>query len=169
MDIKLKNFKHIANMSEETHCFTATIYIDGVKAGEVSNRGHGGPNEYSSNDIEARLNAYGKTLPTYKTQFKGEDGKLMELEIDAEIIIADLVNDYLTEKDLKRILSNRIAFTKTGEKGIYQTGVIAKVQLATHLQNPEKIKSQFKNVDQILNLMPFSDALKTFKTHNNIE
>ena len=42
MEIKLKNLKVIKSMSEETLCFTATVYVDGKKAGTASNRGFGG-------------------------------------------------------------------------------------------------------------------------------
>lgn len=162
MKVVLKNIKHIASLSEETLCFTATIYIDGVKAGEVSNRGHGGPNEYSNNDVEAKLNAYGKTLPPHVSTFKDKDGQFMQFDIDAEIIIGDLMNAHLTEKELKRLLSNRIMFTEVGESGVYQTKTISKEVLAKYLQNPEAIKKQFKKADKILNLLPFDEALKIY-------
>lgn len=42
----LKNYKEIKSMSEETRCFTASIYVAGRKIGEASNHGHGGPNMY---------------------------------------------------------------------------------------------------------------------------
>ena len=37
----LKNFKVMAALSEETLCFTASLYRDGKKIGHVGNRGHG--------------------------------------------------------------------------------------------------------------------------------
>ena len=43
MEITSKNISHNERLSEETNCFSATIYIDGKKAGEASNHGHGGP------------------------------------------------------------------------------------------------------------------------------
>lgn len=46
MKIELKNVKINARLSEETTCFSATLYVNGEKAGEVTNRGHGGPNMY---------------------------------------------------------------------------------------------------------------------------
>ena len=42
MKLTLKNVKVNKAMSEETHCFSATIYKDGKKVGTVCNRGHGG-------------------------------------------------------------------------------------------------------------------------------
>lgn len=162
MKIELKSVKHIASMSEETLCFSATVYIDGVKAGEVSNRGHGGPDEYSSQELYARLDAYAKTLPAHVSEFKDEQGNPMVFEMDPELIIGELMNAYLAEKDLKRLLSNRIVFTKTGAEGTYQTKTMSKEALAKFLQQPEYIKKQLKEADKILNLLPFEEALKIF-------
>lgn len=41
--IQLKNLKIIDSMSEETVCFTATVYKDGKRIGTAKNEGHGGP------------------------------------------------------------------------------------------------------------------------------
>lgn len=46
MIIELKNLKTLASLSEETHCYTATIYVDGKPAFQASNRGHGGCDDY---------------------------------------------------------------------------------------------------------------------------
>lgn len=42
MEITIKKLKVIKAMSEETLCFTATVYVDGKKAGTAQNRGFGG-------------------------------------------------------------------------------------------------------------------------------
>lgn len=44
--VSLKSIKHFAAGSEETDCFVATLYLDGKKAGDVRNDGHGGCNSY---------------------------------------------------------------------------------------------------------------------------
>ena len=40
--LEVKNLSHYARGSEETPCYNATVYINGKKAIEVSNDGHGG-------------------------------------------------------------------------------------------------------------------------------
>ena len=40
--IELRGIKRTAWASEETHCYQATLYVDGEKWGTVSNQGHGG-------------------------------------------------------------------------------------------------------------------------------
>ena len=44
--LTLKNLKIVKEMSEETLCFHATLYLDNKKIGNVSNHGQGGPNDY---------------------------------------------------------------------------------------------------------------------------
>lgn len=48
MNIELKSFKHYEKLSDETYCFTANIYVNGVKCGTAENRGIGGETDYSS-------------------------------------------------------------------------------------------------------------------------
>ena len=40
--IELKNISHYERGSEETPCYNATVYVNGKKAIEVGNDGHGG-------------------------------------------------------------------------------------------------------------------------------
>lgn len=42
MEITLKNIKVAKFMSQETLCYSATVYVDGKKAGHSENDGHGG-------------------------------------------------------------------------------------------------------------------------------
>jgi hypothetical protein len=46
MQLSLKSLKIHADMSEETTCFSATIYANGKKAGTVRNEGRGGSHNY---------------------------------------------------------------------------------------------------------------------------
>lgn len=42
MKITLKSLKIAKFMSQETLCYSANVYVDGIKAGYVENDGHGG-------------------------------------------------------------------------------------------------------------------------------
>lgn len=63
MEISLKNIKHAEFMSHETECFHASVYIDGEKAGVVSNDGHGGANLYIPQSLYDRLREHCETIP----------------------------------------------------------------------------------------------------------
>ena len=44
-EFKLKNFKDLESLSEETYCFSATLYINGEKSANCGNSGHGSPTD----------------------------------------------------------------------------------------------------------------------------
>lgn len=46
MHIELRKLRVVAALSEETACYTAEIWIDGVRSFAASNRGHGGADDY---------------------------------------------------------------------------------------------------------------------------
>lgn len=47
MKVTLKNIKENRTMSEETPCFSASLYLDGKLAGVVLNHGHGSCHSYT--------------------------------------------------------------------------------------------------------------------------
>ncbi len=97
----LKNIKYSEFASEETFCFEATVYRDGKSFCIASNGGKGGStNHYpikggSNQVLQAAIIAIDKKL---------EDTSL-------ESIVFDLMADWLTEKDIRRIL-RKIAYIK---------------------------------------------------------
>lgn len=104
MKIELKNIQHSERLSEETDAFAATLYIDGYKAGEASNRGHGGPTDYHAFNEKGRelikqAEEYCKTLPPVKFKAGNEEH---ELKMDLELYIGDLLEKHLQQKDLQK-------------------------------------------------------------------
>ena len=63
MKIELRNIKYADWASEETNCYRALVYIDGVKVGETSNDGHGGADMVHPHEVAERIDAYAATLP----------------------------------------------------------------------------------------------------------
>jgi hypothetical protein len=68
--VTIKNLKTMSSLSEETLCFTATVYVDGKKFAQASNRGHGGCTDFSPvrggpdfSKIRAVEVEFGKALP----------------------------------------------------------------------------------------------------------
>lgn len=119
MKIELKNVKYAAFASQETPCFSATIYIDGVKAAVVDNSGQGGPNDYHPWQVQERINEYAKTLPKISI---GEGYPLMDQDCDS--VIDDLLDQFLRDRDLKRLCSKKTLFRKPNEtykEGEYHT------------------------------------------------
>jgi len=148
MKIELKNIKISQFASEETICFQATVYINGVKRGTVNNQGYGGPNNYSDRSLYAELKAYGLTLP--KVHHYG-----MNLEISPDLLINEVLTDYQNRKDLIRLLKSRCLFIKNGKLMEYRKAKTPN-ELAYH------IGLAYNNGHAVLNEMTFEEAFKVY-------
>lgn len=116
--ITLKSIKHHAGLSEETHAYTATIYVDGSRFASVRNAGHGGSDEVhpltggypAIDELENRIKA---TYPKKVSKYFPEG-----LEESLESICCNLVNEFLRNREFKKLM-RRICYIKAGEEGIY--------------------------------------------------
>lgn len=159
MKIELRNVKHAAFASQDSSCFNATVYIDGKKAGEVSNDGHGGCNMYHPWKLEEQIDAHAKTLPRV---WVGEKHFPEGIEQTADILIGELLETYLVSREVQRRLASHILFIKNGK--VYMTKKVSKEMIAG-LAIPAKLadaKRQLKT-DTILNAMAFPEALKLYR------
>ena len=164
MKIELKKLKVFESGSEETYCFTADIWIDGRYQGSVRNDGRGGSHIISPPSIEAQMDAWGKTLPRYDLGIPSHEdpSKPMMVEQDAESLINDIVEKHLQSKDLKKLMSKHIVFTRRGERGVFQ--VKPNISPAIILQSPEVRSTMISkhNANFILNMLPFEEALQIY-------
>jgi len=119
--IELKNIKHSAWASHETHCYQATLYVDGVRWGTVSNQGHGGCDDLhgenkSYDEIKELNDRIEETYEPY--QYEG-----YTLKKDLEMVCHDLVNQWLRDKDFNRAMKSKVLFTKPDVQGVWQLAV----------------------------------------------
>lgn len=149
MKIELKNIKEVKSLSEETPCFTATVYIDGKKAGEVSNRGQGGCNDYHPRTLFARLKEHADTLPTYSAF--GVDG----LKVDPDHLIFDILEAAATQKAIANALKHRVIFIKADGK-VYETRKMTTSEVA------RLCAAGVPNAVKVLNTMPIADAVAAY-------
>lgn len=121
--IELRNIKHAAFASEETHCYQATLYVDDQRWGTVSNEGRGGPdrfegiNGYGWPDIVELDQRIGETFEPYSF------GDGAPLKQDLEMVCADLVNQWLRDKEFEKAMKNKVLFTKPDVQGVWQVSV----------------------------------------------
>ena len=131
--IELKNIKHTAWASEETHCYQATLYVNGEKWGQVSNDGHGGCDRfYGENgkgyaDIEKLNVLIGKTYKPY-TFGDGNDEVILgtaprSIDQDLEMVCGDLVNQWLRGKEFTKAMKSKVLFTHPDKDGVWQVPV----------------------------------------------
>ena len=161
-EIILKNLKHFESGSQETHCYTASIFVDGKKFATVENDGHGGCDNVHPIDggwnavreLEERIKA---TFPRIESEYF-EDG----MEPSLEIICGDLVNAFLLKKKFKKVM-RRISYVKPGGKGIYQ--LPAKHKPTTAVISYLKATASWAKGVTFLSDLPESEAMALFKSN----
>lgn len=114
MKIELRKLTTNQKLSEETLCFSATLYIDGVKTADYANRGHGGGDEVHvfNKEKHAAFVAHCKSLPPIPSCVKGGD----DLEMDEELFIAELIEKMQQSKRLKRVCKGKTLVRVDGDK-----------------------------------------------------
>lgn len=141
MLIELKNLKHMASLSEETYCYTGTVYVDGKKAFEASNRGHGGCDDYRQigTVTEAEVNDWLKANhPPYEN-----DG--FKLDYDLEMFIGDLITAELAAKERKRIVAKLRKLLATNVAAIEGNSLVT-WKLPPTPENLLRVKAKKPNV-----------------------
>lgn len=133
---ELKKIKFMEALSEETNCFSAILYVNGLQLAYCKNTGNGG-----STDIhflpECRI--LGQEIEDFlKTQPKIKpEGFDFELDFNLEYIVDDLVQKNLEAKELQRLMNKTkkyLVFKNT--KGGYFTIGWRNETIASLLQKP---------------------------------
>lgn len=102
MNIELKGISYNPRLSEETNAFSASIYIDGKKAGIASNRGNGGATDYypvnqEGKELISKAEEFCKKLPAEKFEINGEE---RSYPMNLEHFIDKLIDKHLNDKEL---------------------------------------------------------------------
>ena len=98
MKLELKKVKVINEMSEETTCFHAVLYVDGKKAADCSNTGKGGMTDVRFYDIDVQYDVmkYCKENPVVNV-FRGKEHRFTGVDIRVD----ELLVQYQMAKILK--------------------------------------------------------------------
>ena len=132
--ITLKSIKHTVWASRGTHCFQAVIYLDGKRVLNVDNDGRGAchryggvkdqtPEERRKVLDECRQHAY-EFIKSNRALTMEVDGETIDMSDmpDSELLdwlIADLVNEHLCLKEMKRCLKSKITYFNTKTNGVF--------------------------------------------------
>jgi hypothetical protein len=152
MKLELKNIKHSAWASEETHCYQASLYVDGKPVAIVSNDGHGGadrdyPHPKFKGDYRAQMRDVSRYFSglrrTAVTEWSPEG-----MEQCLEFWCCDQVNDWLSARELKKKLRKEFLFQFADRVGVF-----------AHKTRP----SRAAGVAVVLNDLPFDEALSIWK------
>jgi hypothetical protein len=156
MKLELKTIKHTEWASEETHCYQASLYVDGQPVAIVSNDGRGGADRdyphpkfsrylVSKGDYRAtmrKVHDYFKSLPNIPSEWCA-DGLPQKLEYWC----AEQVDDWLSARELKSKLKKEFLFQFADKVGVF-----------AHKTRPSRAHKA-----TILNDLPFDEALSIWK------
>lgn len=167
MKLELKNIKHTSWASEETHCYQASLYVDGKPVAIVSNDGHGGADrdyphgqfrpqlkdftdvggDYPS--VMRKVHEYFDGLPPSPFSYEGADGVMIHdsMRQTLEFWCCDQVNDWLSARELKSRLKKQFLFQFADKVGVF-----------AHKTRPSRAHKA-----TILNDLPFDEALAIWK------
>lgn len=155
MKFELKNIKFAEFASEETHCYQATLWVDGKPTFIVGNEGRGGPDSIDPfgnkrwKDVKPKFDevmAWIKAQPKIKTDWG-------EMENALDIICNDLLTKHLATQKLKRALKTKVLFTNDGSLFELRIGNRPLQQVVDH------IKSRYPK-STILNNLPEPKAIE---------
>ena len=127
--ITLKNLKHAQFASLETHCFNATIYLDGERAFKASNEGSGGPNEYfpyhgqhehDFNDhyrfvSDAAVDWVKENDLDFYERVKDDDDDWASLDF----VITHVINEHLLLKHMRDVMKRKVVFFDRDDSKVY--------------------------------------------------
>ena len=175
--ITLKSIKYTAWASQETHCFQAVIYLDGKRALNVENDGRGACNNYWG--IKNQTKSEELEMLTKCTKYGADfikENRDLTMEVDGETIdmsdmpeselldwlIADLVNEHLCLKEMKRCLKKKIFFFDTEDNNIYS------FNLKPTTEAMSSCKRNYSDKDHwvYLNDLSEQEALKIWRKSN---
>lgn len=160
MKIELRNIQYAAFASEETYCYTASVYVDGKKRGTANNDGHGGMTLVSPPELRAELDAYGATLPQESLGIiNGEEAFFTQ---DAESLCDAEVTKWLHRKDFQRVIKSRLVYIHE-DGNLYTTKTMSAARLAAVLESlRNKRITPPKGAVEILNLMDNDRAFNIY-------
>lgn len=116
---QLKNVKIHHGLSEETYCYTASLYLNGKKVADCSNHGTGGPDDYHWVSPEAKEEVLAITRALHP--------EASQYSVSVEFVVGDLLNKYEENRKLQRLMKKETLFRIPGET--YEEGEYNRVKV----------------------------------------
>ncbi len=155
--IEVRNLKHAAFASEETHCFEASVYVDGKRFCTASNEGHGGPDSYTPVKPNQTSKELHKQIEQIGAQLPDENGYDFDAHTRFEIAVGHAVNHALIAKDLKKDLKKKIVFIDDGK--------VLEINAGNQFEDrKQQIRHKYPGA-RILNEMPIDEAVTELRKY----
>lgn len=152
MKLELKNIEVNLGMSEETYCYSASLWVDGRKVGSVGNHGQGGCDlQHVERAMLAAVNAW--LANNEEPTVIGDISVLCDLETWC----SDQIGDYLLERDLSTAMRRKVLFVKDSKVFEISKGKHQVDALVTHIRDKHGAETP------VLNVMERQAALALYK------
>ena len=138
MKVVLKNVKYFEQMSHETLCFQASLYLDGKRIAIVENSGQGESNKYS---------VFDRDLFKVAEDFAKSSDKYGDSE-HLDSLVFELFEDFQKNKQMKSWCKNKTVFRLKGDKK--DEWRIIKIKFTSVIE--EKMKERYPDLEEIANL-----------------
>jgi hypothetical protein len=156
IQITLKDIKVNSRLSEETNNYSATLFVDGRKVGEVGNDGGGGCDRVLSMAPGVTRADFVEFDRRCKTELPAETFQGITLDMSLDLVCGKIVEQHLNEKLVGRELKSKVFFVEGGKLRGYK---LPKGRLMTDLL--AHVKKNHKDCP-ILNEMPISEATRLY-------
>jgi hypothetical protein len=164
MNIELKNIKVYEKLSEETNCFTGTLFVNGKKLAECENSGKGGQTNIdllNRNEVSQTLlkevEDYCQNLPPIKSQWFPE-GLSMNLELFVDLAIDTHIKEKDSLKFKKKLQRDMLKGICYGNEQAYRILSWKNFDIASLIRNPKgldmlrnKVRELIESGETILN------------------
>lgn len=106
--LSLKSFKYMPSLSEETNCFTASVFWNGYKIGIAENRGNGGqtaihPDQKNKDVYEAASLAIKVAQLRFKNTDNSELLSIATLDVAVDFLVDSLIMAKSAAKEIKKL------------------------------------------------------------------
>lgn len=115
MKIELRNITYNARLSEETAAYAAVVWIDGERAFDVKNDGHGGCDyvyAIGAHDERVVNDRIAEEFPPMDMSRFGMD----PMPATLESVCNGLLDDYIILRDVKRRMGKSVLFIDDGQE-----------------------------------------------------
>ena len=145
--IELKNIKFNSHFTRETHCFTATVYLDGERVLKVENDGNGGAHNYYPVHGQSRESFRTMLDEAKRSAYESLDDSIREeyrsllinndfaTDFALEYVITELLNEHLCLRDMRKLLKGKVAVFDESDGKIYQYSCKPTEENLTFLKN----------------------------------
>ncbi len=106
--LSLQEFKHMASLSEETNCFTATVFWNSYKIGSAKNTGNGAetfvyPDSKNKDIFDAAQIVIKEARIGFKSEYSERPFSIDSLDIAVDFLVDSLIMAKATKKAIKKL------------------------------------------------------------------